>query len=700
VAHRLKQHLERRTTNGRQPFAAHHRRVPLAITRSVCALIALGTTCLVFAGYFGLATRAQAQTPRGCNTCEQGLIYADTGFAGSYSISTPQGQVGETYCVTEGRWYPNSAHAEGQPMTIANQNVWAALFTYNNHDDSDKAAISARVHRDIESDDTEWRAFPGLQARSDELWTQAQSFAGPYRTVIEWVQGPGIENNGGAIVRISVRSASGRAMANINVDTVSSNASLPTSMSTGETGLVYAPFNVASPGTWQIEAHGRDLPGTSLMRYEALDTREQSVVGPGVRTGATPATGSGNLIIPTKVSLAKKDAATGAFVAGAQISITKSGTADLVTKVTTTAAPLPVDLPPGDYEATETREPVGYLLDDPQPTKRFKVGPAGGSIALTWSDTPAVPEISTRISSPLFTPGGPVSDAVTVSGLPPHLPAFSLIVDYLGPVSPPTDGRCAALAADAFVNAPVVATTTLQIVTNGTMSTPIFTAPVTPGCTTFRVASTAPLWAGGPTLVSAPNSPNESGEIVHPVLQTQVSATSVVPGATVTDVLDVAGMPAWAGQRTLNIRLIGPVPAPPTLNCADLAPGSFDSAAVFASATMTIEGNGRYVTAAFTLPLDRDVCFNFEEEDTEALWVGGPTLRSPRGLASETVFVDTPPTPTPTQTPAPAMLALTGINSPVAWLTFGGAGLTALGLLLLAVARHRPRHGYESAVHE
>lgn len=141
-------------------------------------MIAVGTHALLSGG-------ASAQAPPGCAVCEQGFIYGATGFAGSYAVPTPDGPVPNTYCITQGLWYPNSEHAGPVATDYADQPVWAALLDLAGPSDNDRAAVSMRVHRDLEGNSTEWHAFASLQERSDSLWDQATALAGPYATAIQ-----------------------------------------------------------------------------------------------------------------------------------------------------------------------------------------------------------------------------------------------------------------------------------------------------------------------------------------------------------------------------------------------------------------------------------------------------------------------------------------------------------------------------------
>ena len=139
-------------------------------------------------------------------------------------------------------------------------------------------------------------------------------------------------------------------------------------------------------------------------------------------------------------------------------------------------------------------------------------------------------------------------DRITVAGLPPSIAQFPVRVRYLGPVPPPADGDCALLPAEAFAAAGVLGEATVTVTGNGEYATPDFAAPPGRGCTTFDVASLAPLWPGGPILSAAPNAADESIEVVSVVLSTTISPVVVEPGGAV----DVFGMSRCGGDAAVQ----------------------------------------------------------------------------------------------------------------------------------------------------
>lgn len=602
----------------------------------------------VIATHALLSSGAAAQSPPGCAVCEQGHIYGSTGFDGSYAVTTASGTVPNTYCITQGLNYPNSQHGGPAPTDYADQGVWAALFDLAAPSDQDKAAVSMRVHRDLEGNAIEWTAFAGLRERSDALWNQAAALAGPYATVLEIRQSPERGNGGHGIAAVRVQAASGAPLPDASVQLTGVNVSIAATVRTGPAGIAEIPFSVSAPGEWELRAEGTQLPAVTVVRYDAIAS-EQTVIGSGPRTTGAPASASGALDVPTRVSIAKADARTGAAVAGAVIEIRDEHGA-LAATVVTAETPLPIDLAAGSYSAREVREPDGYLIDDAA-ERPFAVTLLGGSLDLVWSDTPAEATIGTRASATRVAVGDQVHDLITVAGLPPSLEPFTALVRYLGPVPPAEAGGCQALPAAAFAEAAVIAQAQVTIPGNGDVRTPAFTAPRGRGCTTFDVASMAPLWPDGPILAAPANAAGESVEVVSVALSTSVTAAVVAPGDFLRDRITVEGLPRWGGMRALEVRLVGPVPAPASDTCDGLADDAFAAAPVIASATMTIGSDGTYESPTLIAPRLDGQCVTFEIVDGAPLWPGGPVVRSPRGLSAETALIRRPPAGPPSSIP-------------------------------------------------
>lgn len=646
-----------------------------------------------------LSGGASAQAPPGCAVCEEGFIYGATGFAGSYAVPTPSGAAPNTYCVTQGLWYPNTEHSGPVGTDYADQPVWAALFDLAGPSDEDKAAVSMRVHRDLEGSSIEWNAFAGLREQSDRLWDRAVARAGPFTTVLQWLQRPDA-STGDGIVAISVQASSGTALPSATVVLSATNLSGAGSFDTGPTGVLEVAVSVTNPGPWAIEAVGTSLPPTTVLRYEAM-SNEQTVIGAGPRTATVPAGDTGSRNVATAVTVLKLDASTRAPIAGAVIEI-RDNAGSLAATLTSTVDPLPVSLPAGDYAAREIREPDGYLIDDPS-DRHFAVTMLGGRVDLVWSDSPAAPVVSTRASTSRVSPGDTVHDRLTVFGLPPSIAPFPVLVRYLGPVPPAADGSCALLPTEAFAAAGVLGEATVTVTGNGDFATSGFVAPTQRGCTTFDVASRAPLWLGGPILAAAPNAAGESVEVVSVVISTTISPAVLEPGGSVSDRIAVAGLPAWAGSRQLTMSLLGPVAVPAGGQCADLPSGAFDSAGVLSSLVVQITGDGSIdspalpvVAAAGGGAADR-YCVSIEIVDDAPLWAGGPVLSSRRGLPSETALVRTAPTPTaaptPSTTPSPTTMPTLASTGPEQTRTLVAGGLALLcagvGLLLLVPGARR-----------
>jgi len=526
------------------------------------------------------------------------------------------------------------------------------------------------VHRDLEGNGTEWASFADLRGPAEALWAQAAALAGPYTTVIDWRQRPDAASGGAGSAVLWVRAASGAAVPNATISIGAANLGAPATIATGPSGVAELALPAVAPGPWSIAATGIGLPATTVVRYDAL-ANEQTVVGPGPKTSAAPAADQGAWDVPTTVTVLKVDARTQAPVAGAVIEV-RAADGSPVATVTTADHPEPVVLGPGDYTAIEVREPDGYLIDDPSP-RPFAVGLLGGQVDLVWADTPAAPVIRTRASAPRATPGQAVHDLLTVSGLPPSLAPFPVVVRYLGPVPPPADGDCATLSAAAFDAAPVIGSATVTVRGNGDVPTPTFAGPHQRGCTTFDAVSSAPLWPGGPLLHSPANDADESIEVVSVELSTAISPAVVQPGGAVRDSITIAGLPAWAGTRTLQVALIGPVDAPRGGDCADLPAGAFAGAAALSTATLEVGGDGVVRSPDLPAPARDGQCVTIEIADSAPLWPGGPTIGSPRGLPSETALVRTSPAaatspsaPGPPSSEAPAAPAAANPVAPAA----------------------------------
>lgn len=272
--------------------------------RCVSTLARLGGLILsmlmtALAAHALLVAGASAEAPAGCQVCEQGHIYGTTGFAGSYAVPTANGPIANTYCITQGLNYPNSVHEGSDDVDYADEVVWAALFDIAGPTDTDKAAVSMRVHRDIEGSPIEWNAFGDLRARSDQLWLQAAALAGPFSTALEWRQRPDAANGGKGLVAVSIRSAAGTPVPDATATLSWANMNGPDSASTGPTGVVDLAVNVVSPGPWSIQAAGAGLPATTVVRY-AGGSGEQTVIGSGPRSASSPASDSGTWDVPTR----------------------------------------------------------------------------------------------------------------------------------------------------------------------------------------------------------------------------------------------------------------------------------------------------------------------------------------------------------------------------------------------------------------
>lgn len=126
--------------------------------------------------------------------------------------------------------------------------------------------------------------------------------------------------------------------------------------------------------------------------------------------------------------------------------------------------------------------------------------------------------------------------------------------------------------------------------------------------------------------------------LAAPTVSTRASAPRVSPGEAVRDRIAVSGLPPSLAPFPLRVRYLGPVPPPGDGDCARLPGEAFAAAGVLGEATITVTGNGDFLTPAFTAPDERG-CTTFDVASRGPLWADGPVLTAAANAAGESVEV-------------------------------------------------------------
>ncbi|HEU5270781.1 MAG TPA: hypothetical protein VFU36_12715, partial [Jatrophihabitans sp.] len=567
-----------------------------------------------------------------------------------YNVPVTGGGVVHGYCITPGKWYPDSAHDASGTFSAANAAVWAEFINLSDlSGDTDQAGVGARIQRDLFGQSDFSAISAAAQARSDALWAQANRLAGPWATHVVY--------HSNDTVTVSVNAASGALVSGATVDLAWANSTGPASVDTGSSGSVSVAFTPRFGAPGKVTATGRRIGPLGLLRWNAELGTEQDVRSMSGPVDAAPDSDTWTVIKSSAVTIVKQDAEIGATVPGAVIGFSDTATGAPFAQVTTKSTPVAV---PGlDNRAgqrvyyRELANPTGYLADGPGGS--FVVGEDGGTIALAMKDSAATPSCSSRASASNTTKGivfglagGPVGDSVTCDGLPPNNSAFE-VHEQLVNVPAPASGLCSDTTATTWSAGRVVDTGTITMPATPTTGTGPYSVigslmpPLTIpsgliGCLGWR--GTATPWPGAKTITLAP-APDEQITLVRVEMVTRMQQQVVHPGGLLVDLVDVSGIPpAMTGPfpATADVRSVSAGPH----GCTGLGPAQFIRVKPYRSVPFSIDhGNGTY-RVQIAAPTTPDRCLNFTERFTRPLWPGGSTPSSAIGVAIETSMVDHP----------------------------------------------------------
>ncbi len=141
-----------------------------------------------------------------------------------------------------------------------------------------------------------------------------------------------------------------------------------------------------------------------------------------------------------------------------------------------------------------------------------------------------------------------------------------------------------------------------------------------------------------------------------PILRTQASAQTVVPGAAIHDTVVVSRTGGAAGSFFWS--LIGPVAPGPDGRCPGVGAPEWPEAGVLASGTVATTGDGTYVTPDYVVGAADVGCLTYTESrpETPTTW----PVTSPPGIAEETLLVRRPKSTPCVTTVASRQQALVG----------------------------------------
>jgi hypothetical protein len=198
----------------------------------------------------------------------------------------------------------------------------------------------------------------------------------------------------------------------------------------------------------------------------------------------------------------------------------------------------------------------------------------------------AVPTVTVAASETKVYPGSTVSGTVTIKGTVPKA-GGTAVATLWGPfAAKPTSTSCAAPS-------PSAGDVGVDVTGDGTFTIPGITA-TDPGYYVWTV--TLPGNALQSLVTTACGAATATAQVLDPVtpkVTTKSSATSILPGGTVTDTLTVSGTaPNYTGTATAT--LWGPFAAKPTST-------SCTGAAQAGQGSVAITGNGTFTTPSVTL---------------------------------------------------------------------------------------------------
>jgi len=185
----------RRARGTHRASGGHRLACGLLIAAAAVAYLLLATS----AGWVSAA----GSGPLSCTACGAGqVIFGGSSFAGVYNVPVAGERAVHGYCITPGKWYPDSTHDAAGTFAAANAAVWAEFINLSDlSSDTDQAGVGARIQRDLFGQNDFSAISSAAQARSDVLWTQAIRLAGPWATHVVY--------HSSQMVTVSVTAASG-----------------------------------------------------------------------------------------------------------------------------------------------------------------------------------------------------------------------------------------------------------------------------------------------------------------------------------------------------------------------------------------------------------------------------------------------------------------------------------------------------------
>ena len=216
-----------------------------------------------------------------------------------------------------------------------------------------------------------------------------------------------------------------------------------------------------------------------------------------------------------------------------------------------------------------------------------------------------------------------MSDEVEIANVPAGAPVPTpLHWTLAGPLPWGPERSCSGLD---WSSAPIATSGDVTIVGNGTVRTPA-QAVSTPGCYSF--GESLPATSASHAVALAPGQPSETALIDELLITTATSTSTLRPGGSAHDVLDVSGTSAGTGTSAWT--LLGPV-KPIDDGCTSV---SWSGAPELAAGSIAITGDGSYATDDVPIPLPG--CYSWQHTVTGTF--PSPTVTTP-GAPNEVLEV-------------------------------------------------------------
>jgi hypothetical protein len=227
----------------------------------------------------------------------------------------------------------------------------------------------------------------------------------------------------------------------------------------------------------------------------------------------------------------------------------------------------------------------------------------------------AQPVVHTVVSATAITPGTPLTDTVSVSGLG-NQPA-TVIANLFGPYSSASKMTC--------TGAPV-STNSIPVQADGNYQTPPTTL-TTPGYYVY-VESIAAVGFVKPASTQCSDTSETTVVKGAPTVTTQVSDATAAPGSKISDTAVVSGLGALTA--TVKVQLFGPYSSRNAIDC---------QGAPVSTTTLAANGDGSYHSQPVTLPQAGYYTFHESIAATPAY----PAVTTPCAAATETTFAQGTP---------------------------------------------------------